>query len=282
MICGDSLAVMASLAERERLKGRVQCIYFDPPYGIRFNQNWQVSTASAEVTSKQSDISREPEQVQAFRDTWKDSIHSYLTYLRDRLTVARDLLTDNGSIFVQIGDDNVHSVRSLMDEVFRPKNFVAMITVLKTSAQTSEFLSMSTDYVLFYAKDKERLKYRRLMTDKTPTDSMINEYAYYEDDLLWRGNLPHADGPNEWLELEKKLKIFTKDQTTSNRPPGSFPVMFRGRQYTPRRGYWKTGPSGLDRLIKSNRIEPRGSSLRYVRFYRDYSVSPRGLCLCFR
>ena len=123
MILGDSLAVMASLAERERLKGKVQCIYFDPPYGIRFNSNWQVSTRSRDVKDgRQTDISREPEQVKAFRDTWKDGIHSYLTYLRDRLTVARDLLTDSGSIFVQIGDENVHRVRAVMDEVFGVEN----------------------------------------------------------------------------------------------------------------------------------------------------------------
>ena len=124
MISGDSLAVMASLAERERLKGKVQCIYFDPPYGIRFNSNWQVSTRSRDVKDgRQTDISREPEQVKAFRDTWKDGIHSYLTYLRDRLTVARDLLTDSGSIFVQIGDENVHRVRAVMDEVFGAGQF---------------------------------------------------------------------------------------------------------------------------------------------------------------
>ena len=141
MILGDSLAVMASLAERERLKGKVQCIYFDPPYGIRFNSNWQVSTRTRDVKDgRQTDISREPEQVKAFRDTWKDGIHSYLTYLRDRLTVARDLLTDTGSIFVQIGDENVHRVRAVMDEVFGVENFVCYIRVQKDRRRTN-FLS---------------------------------------------------------------------------------------------------------------------------------------------
>ncbi|HTV32898.1 MAG TPA: DNA methyltransferase, partial [Methylocella sp.] len=141
MILGDSLQVMASLSERESLKGKVQCIYFDPPYGIKFNSNWQVSTQSRDVKDgKQTDISREPEQVKAFRDTWKDGIHSYLTYLRDRLTAMRDLLTESGSIFVQIGDENVHRVRAVLDEVFAPENFVALITVEKTSAQTTEML----------------------------------------------------------------------------------------------------------------------------------------------
>jgi adenine-specific DNA-methyltransferase len=134
VILGDSLQVMASPSERESLKGKVQCIYFDPPYGIKFNSNWQVSTQSRDVKDgKQADISREPEQVKAFRDTWKDNIRSYLTYLRDRLTVMRDLLTESGSIFVQIGDENVHRVRAVMDEVFGPDNAVVQITVEKTS-----------------------------------------------------------------------------------------------------------------------------------------------------
>ncbi|HRJ60372.1 MAG TPA: DNA methyltransferase [Azospirillaceae bacterium] len=146
MILGDSLAVMASLAEREGLRGKVQCIYFDPPYGIRFNSNFQWSTTSRDVKDgNREHITREPEQVRAFRDTWRDGIHSYLTYLRDRLTVARDLLTDSGSIFVQIGDENVHRVRAVMDEVFGDDNFVALITVEKTSAQTTDMLSSSTD-----------------------------------------------------------------------------------------------------------------------------------------
>ena len=127
MILGDSLQVMASLAEREGLRGKVQCIYFDPPYGIKFNSNFQWSTTSRDVKDGKADhITREPEQVKAFRDTWRDGIHSYLTYLRDRLTVARDLLTDSGSIFVQIGDENVHRVRAVMDEVFGDDNFVVV------------------------------------------------------------------------------------------------------------------------------------------------------------
>src|ERR1700719_1280749 len=135
MILGDSLQVMASLAEREGLRGRVQCIYFDPPYGIKFNSNFQWSTTSRDVKDGKADhITREPEQVKAFRDTWRDGIHSYLTYLRDRLTVARDLLTVSGSIFVQIGDENVHRVRALMDEVFGEASFVTLITVWKTSS----------------------------------------------------------------------------------------------------------------------------------------------------
>src|ERR1700751_175609 len=155
MILGDSLQVMASLAEREGLRGKVQCIYIDPPYGIKFNSNFQWSTTSRDVKDGNAEhITREPEQVKAFRDTWRDGIHSYLTYLRDRLTVARDLLTDSGSIFVQIGDENVPRVRAVMDEVFGDTNFVSEIVVDKTSAQTTDYVSSTCDFVLFYAKCK--------------------------------------------------------------------------------------------------------------------------------
>ena len=155
MILGDSLQVMASLAEREGLRGKVQCIYIDPPYGIKFNSNFQWSTTSRDVKDGNAKhITREPEQVKAFRDTWRDGIHSYLTYLRDRLTVARDLLTESGSVFVQIGDENVHRVRALMDEVFGEENFVSLITIQKTSSQTDKNLSSVSDYLLWFVKDK--------------------------------------------------------------------------------------------------------------------------------
>ncbi|MFD0917429.1 DNA methyltransferase [Pseudahrensia aquimaris] len=148
MILGDSLQAMASLAEREGLRGKVQCIYFDPPYGIKFNSNWQVSTRSRDVKDGKLDqITREPEQVKAFRDTWKDGIHSYLTYLRDRLTVMRDMLTESGSIFVQIGDENVHRVRALMDEVFGEENFICSIATQKTGSQSGNFLQSTSDDV---------------------------------------------------------------------------------------------------------------------------------------
>src|SRR3990172_5513747 len=161
MILGDSLQVMASLAEREGLRGKVQMIYFDPPYGIKFNSNFQWSTTSRDVKDGNTDqITREPEQVKAFRDTWRDGIHSYLTYLRDRLTVARDLLTDSGSIFVQIGSENVHRVRAVMDEVFGEENHVNLIAFQKTSSSTSDYLGGVADYLLWYSKRKESLKFR--------------------------------------------------------------------------------------------------------------------------
>src|SRR5687768_2460319 len=163
MILGDSLQVMASLAEREGLRGKVQCIYIDPPYGIRFNSNFQWSTTSRDVKDGNAGhITREPEQVKAFRDTWRDGIHSYLTYLRDRLTVARDLLSDSGSIFVQIGDENVHRVRAVMDEVFGDDNFVAMCTVRKTTSDSTELLGSTCDFVLWFAKSRAMAKARTI------------------------------------------------------------------------------------------------------------------------
>ena len=167
MILGDSLQVMASLAEREGLRGHVQCIYIDPPYGIKFNSNFQWSTTSPDVKDgKAEHITREPEQVKAFRDTWRDGIHSYLTYLRDRLTVARDLLTESGSVFVQIGDENVHRVRALMDEVFGEKNFVSMIAFRTHSALGVKFIATPFDYIIWFAKNVDSVKYRDLYVEK--------------------------------------------------------------------------------------------------------------------
>ena len=161
MILGDSLQVMASLSEREGLQGKVQCIYIDPPYGIRFNSNFQWSTTSRDVRDGNRDhITREPEQVKAFRDTWRDGIHSYLTYLRDRLTVARDLLTDSGSVFVQIGDENVHRVRALMDEVFGDDNFVSLIDYTKTTGFSGQFLSSVSITSFGMQREMQALKYR--------------------------------------------------------------------------------------------------------------------------
>src|SRR4029077_10075780 len=173
MILGDSLQVMASLAEREKLRGKAQMIYIDPPYGIKFGSNWQVSARKRDVKDgKLEDIAREAEQIKAFRDTWELGIHSYLTYMRDRLSVARDLLAESGSIFVQIGDENVHLVRSLMDEVFGSENSCGFITFKKTTGSGSfsggtNVLSAISDYLLWYAKDINHVKYRQLYREKT-------------------------------------------------------------------------------------------------------------------
>ena len=181
MILGDSLQVMASLAEREGLRGKVQCIYFDPPYGIKFNSNFQWSTTSRDVKDGKADhITREPEQVKAFRVTWRDGIHSYLTYLRDRLTVARDLLTDSGSIFVQIGDENLHRVRMLLDEVFGEDNFISTIQVQKTGSQAANLLAKTVDFIVWHSKSKEHTKYRQLYDNRIAGHVSSDRYDQIE------------------------------------------------------------------------------------------------------
>jgi adenine-specific DNA-methyltransferase len=181
MILGDSLLVMSSLAEKEGLKGKVQCIYFDPPYGIKFGSNWQVSTRKRDVKDgKIEDATRQPEQVRAFRDTWQLGIHSYLTYLRDRLVAAQGLLAETGSLFVQIGDQNVHLVRSLLDEVFGAENCIALIAFRKTTGATGDFIAGATDYLLWFAKDIGRAKYRALYKEKVLGGGGAGNYSWLE------------------------------------------------------------------------------------------------------
>jgi adenine-specific DNA-methyltransferase len=205
LILGDSLLVMASLAEKERLRGQVQCVYFDPPYGIKFGSNWQVSTRKRDVKdAKAEDLTRQPEQIKAFRDTWELGIHSYLTYLRDRLAVARDLLTESGSIFVQIGDENVHLVRCLMDEVFGSENFVSLISFTKTGSPAADELGNVCDYLLLYSKERKHQKFRPVLETKEEA-GIADSYSWIElpdgtrrgmtvDEKRNKANVPPAAG----------------------------------------------------------------------------------------
>ncbi|MCB1173732.1 MAG: hypothetical protein KDK39_09215 [Leptospiraceae bacterium] len=270
MILGDSLQVMASLAEREGLRGQVQCIYIDPPYGIKFNSNFQWSTTSRDVKDGNRDhVTREPEQVKAFRDTWRDGIHSYLTYLRDRLTVARDLLKDSGSIFVQIGDENVHRVRALMDEVLGEENFVSQITATKTGGQTAELLSGIADFILWYAKKQTDAKFNALWYPKLYGGDGASKYTLAE--LTDGSRLPISQIEDFDTSLSG-YRIFRKDTVTSQRPPGDFPVPFRGREIRPSRNYWKTHLAGMIRLDQARRLEPEGKGVAYVRYLDDFSA----------
>jgi adenine-specific DNA-methyltransferase len=282
MILGDSLQVMASLAEREGLRGRVQCIYFDPPYGIKFNSNFQWSTTSRDVTDGKSDhITREPEQVKAFRDTWRDGIHSYLTYLRDRLTVARDLLSDSGSIFVQIGDENIHRVRALLDEVFGSENCVSSIVFAKTSSSTGDYLGPTFDTLLWYAKRKEAVKYRKYLLKKAPGQKGGTGYKSVQLPNLDRRALTKAE-IEDGTTLEAGSKIYFRDNITSQsvgRAKGEgaaswFGVNFQGQIIKPSLSVrWKTNEVGFDRLIKADRVEASsGNNLGYIRFLDDYPV----------
>lgn len=282
MILGDSLQVMASLAEREGLRGKVQCIYFDPPYGIKFNSNFQWSTTSRDVKDGKADhITREPEQVKAFRDTWRDGIHSYLTYLRDRLTVARDLLTDSGSIFVQIGDENVHRVRTLMDEVLGTENFVSCIVFAKTSSSTGDFLGPTFDYILWYAKRKEMIKYRKVLLKKAPGQRGGTGYKSVQMHDLSRRRLTKSEIESP-EGLPSGARIYFRDNLTSQsvgRDKGEgaaswFGVNYEGRVIKPSLSVrWKTNEQGFDRLLKSYRVEASsGNNLGYIRFLDDYPV----------
>ncbi|WP_298333728.1 DNA methyltransferase [Asticcacaulis sp.] len=274
MILGDSLSVMASLSIREGLRGKVQAIYFDPPYGIKFNSNFQWSTTSRDVKDgDRGHITREPEQVKAFRDTWRDGIHSYLTYLRDRLTVARDLLTDSGSIFVQIGDENVHRVRAVMDEVFGEDNCVSQILFKKTTSQTSEHISSVGDHILFYAKNISALKYRQIYRQKQLGGVGTGEYQYIENESGLSRRLS-ADEVSDYELAKQWGRVYASDNLTSQRPPGDFPIRYNGKVFRPGAGFWKTGETQFPRLLKARRVLPTGSTLKYKRFLEDFSVMP--------
>src|SRR5262249_14668421 len=274
MILGDSLQVMASLAEREGLRGKVQCIYIDPPYGIKFNSNFQWSTTSRDVKDGNVEhITREPEQVKAFRDTWRDGIHSYLTYLRDRLTVARDLLADSGSIFVQIGDENVHRVRAVMDEVFGEENFVAEIIFQKTSSTSSDELSGVFDCLLWFSKSISR-KYRPLFQLKAPGGEGATQYSFGESENGVRRTL--ADWEDLGVDI-RLLKIFSHDNITSQRPAQGDDVRditYEGKPFQVKKGTFKTDATGLRRISHAKRMIFIGNTLRYVRFLNDFSIFP--------
>ena len=279
MILGDSLQVMASLAEREGLRGQVQCIYIDPPYGIKFNSNFQWSTTSRDVRDgKREHITREPEQVKAFRDTWRDGIHSYLTYLRDRLTVARDLLTESGSVFVQIGDENVHRVRVLMDEVFGDENFVGLITFMKATAQTSTLMSTSSDYLIWYAKSKPEAKYRVALYQKVIGQAGATGYRNVESA---DGTVSRRITPEEKYNpsiIPKDERVFTLDHIRGTRSPNPADLKeytFQGVIFnSDGRWCWKTDKSGLDKLGKAGRLVKAGNQLSYKRYFGDFVAYP--------
>ena len=273
MILGDSLQVMASLAEREGLRGKVQCIYLDPPYGIKFNSNFQWSTTSRDVKDGNVDhITREPEQVKAFRDTWRDGIHSYLTYLRDRLTVARDLLTDSGSIFVQIGDENVHRIRAMMDEVFGEENCVSVITLKKTAGQDERLINNVSDYIIWFSKDKSAIKFRESLAVRSKNLQELGQYTRIEvaDGIRRSTSRFDFDGHGD-LQIDGRpfrLVIATSSGHGGNT---AYPVTFMDKTFLPTANrHWSTHTIGFDRLIKANRIALSGSTLAYIRFFNDF------------
>jgi adenine-specific DNA-methyltransferase len=266
MILGDSLQVMASLAEREGLRGKVQCIYFDPPYGIKFNSNFQWSTTTRDVKDGSADhITREPEQVKAFRDTWRDGIHSYLTYLRDRLEVARDLLTESGSIFVQIGDENVHRVRAVLDEVFGAENFVSMIAFTKgaTGLGSSDRLPARVDYILWYARRSDHQKFRQLYTIRRSGIDPNFNWVLLTDGSIRRVTLAERDGD---VPLPAGSRPFGDVSLTKPGPGRKFEITFKGKTFDSGKRWWGMTPDSLERTLKTGRVEQFGNALRQIRF----------------
>lgn len=272
MILGDSLQVMASLAEREQLRGKVQMVYLDPPYGIKFGSNWQTRTGKRDVKDGNvEDAAREAEQIKAFRDTWELGIHSYLAYLRDRLVVTRDLLTVSGSVFVQIGDENVHLVRSLLDEVFGSENFVSQISFATTSGfSQASALGRSGDYLLWYARDLSSLKSRRLW--RLSKDRQGYNWVILENGQT-RG-LTAAE-KNDASLLPHNAVVYTPDNIQSQgASSGSQAFTFQDRVYSPGpSSHWKASfPLGMERLAAANRIHVAKNSIRYIRRADDFGL----------
>ena len=266
MILGDGLQVMASLAEREGLRGKIQFMFIDPPYGIRFNSNFQWSTTTRDVKDgNTSHRTREPEQVKAFRDTWKDGIHSYLTYLRDRLTVARDLLSDTGSIFVQIGDENVHRVRALMDEILGPENFVSQINFQSMTPLESGRIESVFDHIIWYCKDSDDCKYRNLFRDKRFDGNP--EFRFKKVDKGFDIVDPKSLDPKESEGVFKRSVLESSGFT----PSCMFPHEFEGKSFEPRGNKsWRTNKEGMQRLHAADRLFVLGSKLYFKLYYDDF------------
>jgi adenine-specific DNA-methyltransferase len=272
LILGDSLQVMASLAEREGLRGKVQCIYIDPPYGIKFNSNFQWSTTSRDVKDGNAGhITREPEQVKAFRDTWRDGVHSYLAYLRDRFTVARELLTESGSIFVQIGDENVHRVRAILDEVLGERNFISLIQFRKTAFQATEFLANTCDFILWYSKNKVECKVRQL---QYPRPVEMIESGFNQVELTDRTIMSASQALNLGFS---DFKRFQASNLSSQGASEAGSQSFTWRDHVYEIGsnkHWKTHVIGLRRLRSADRLFGAGKTLTFKRYADDFPVAP--------
>jgi len=265
LIQGDSLLVMGSLLEREGMAGKVQTIYFDPPYGIKYGSNWQMKLNNRDVKDGSDEsLTGEPEMIKAFRDTWELGIHSYLSYLRDRLLVAKELLSESGSCFMQISDENVHLLRNVMDEIFGSENFVSIISFTTTSGFPSNTLSRAGDYLIWYSKNKTLVKYRQLFRDKQVGDEGATKYRPLETySSIKKGVFP----PGEFASIDS---ITSQGETNTNQE-----FSFNGEIFTPPKGmHWKTTVQGLNKLKEKNRLVKEGNSIRFIRLLNDYPVFP--------
>jgi len=277
MILGDSLQVMASLAEKENLRGKVQMVYIDPPYGIRFGSNWQVRTDKRDVSDgKADDVTREVEQIKAFRDTWELGIHSYLAYLRDRLTIARDLLTESGSVFVQIGDENVHLVRSVLDEIFGSENAVVTIIFRTTANLVANTLGRNSDFLLWYARDVQALKTHKIFRRRTLADDIGGRYTRVELPDGTRRSMTDAER-RDHTQIPADVRPYSHGDLTSQgaTASGTVPFVMDGHTYHPGAArHWTTTIEGMRRLELAHRlVPPTPNSLRYVRYLDDFPVS---------
>ena len=275
LIAGDSLIIMNSLLKKEAMAGKVQCVYMDPPYGIKYGSNFQPFVNKRDVKDgDDKDLTTEPEMIRAFRDTWELGIHSYLSYLRDRLALSHELLADSGSCFVQISDENVHLVRCIMDEIFGAKNFCSVIDYVTTSTQTLSLLPSVSDKIIWYAKNKDEVKYRQLFLEKQIGGEGAKGYSWIEspdgkqEKRLSREELKDPSLiPNGWI-------VFSPGDLTSSHESKSEPYSFQGREYNSGRRFWSTHAEGLRRLEESKRLIAIGNSLRYKRRFDDFPVYP--------
>lgn len=275
LIAGDSLLVMNSLLQKESMAGQVQMIYIDPPYGIRYGSNFQPFVNKRDVRDrKDEDLTQEPEMIKAFRDTWELGIHSYLSYLRDRLLLAKELLHESGSIFVQISDENLHHVRELLDEVFGPTNLVSVITFKKTTGAGSpslstNVLSATNDYIIWYAQDIARIKFKHLYLSREGEGWVNYSYVRTSDGQYRRMTKRES---SDWQSLPQGSVVYRRDNLTSTSSAGdaSLPTQYQGQSYSPYPGGWKTSRDGLRRLSRAGRMEAYGSTLAYRRFATDF------------
>ena len=274
MILGDSLQVMTSLARREDLAGKVQMIYMDPPYGIRFGSNFQPEVNKRDVKDREVDLTRELDMVKAYRDTWSLGIHSYLTYLRDRLIVCRELLQDTGSIFVQISDENLHRVRSLLDEIFGEKNFISIISFATTSGFETNTLSRAGDYLIWFSKSRNIVKYNSLFIPKSLNLSGTTGYDFIENP---NGSFVRLKNSDKADQQDNSGKVFSADNLQSQNAPSIDQVFnYQGRLFRPNQNnHWKPHyPEGLQRIANAERIAVGGNTLRYKRYLDDFAVFP--------
>jgi len=276
LIAGDSLLVMNSLLEKESMAGKVQMVYFDPPYGIKYGSNFQPFVNKRDVKDgKDDDLSAEPETIKAFRDTWELGIHSYLTYLRDRLLLVRELLSESGSVFVQISDENVHHVREIMDEVFGTGNFVSLITVQKTSARSAAYLAGISDYLLMYAQNKSAMKFRPQYRERFLTPDLAQQYQWLETAKGQYRRLAKDESENPVI-IPKSFRLFRPVLLTSSHEYslGKEAFIYGGKEYLPGTRYWSTSPEGLARLAECGRLFPTGNTLNFKRYLDDFAFIP--------